>query len=304
MPNNLTAFDPDIWSTRLIPKVRQVNVGMAVCANTDYEGDIKSAGATVQVRTVGRITTQKYAKGQTINYETLAPTKEPMVISDSDMFAFNVDDVDVAQSDIEIYDAYTAEAAIAMNELIDTKIFSFTKDANSANAITSSGSAISVSSVGAGTAIYELLVQAGLNLNNFNVPQEGRWAIITPFMASLLAKDTKYLIRSTELGDSVVRSAANGMTAQTAPNYIGKLAGFDLYWSNNLPIQAGTGSSATYFTPYGQGRPISYAAQLQKVERLRLESTFATAVRGLILHDGKVFAEYAKKLGYIFVTNS
>lgn len=306
MPSNFAAFDPDVWSKRLIQKVRQANVAMAIAANMDYEGEIKAFGATVQVRTVGRVTIQSYTKGQTINYETLAPTKEPMAIRDSDMFAFNVDDLDVAQSDIDIYDAYTNEASISMSELIDTKVLSYTSAANAANQISNSGSAIAVTSTGSGTAIYELLVAAGLNLDSFNVPQEGRWAIVTPFVKSLLAKDTKYLIRATAMGDAVVRTAIPGMTAATAPNYLGQIAGFDLYWSNNLPVASGVrgASSATYLCPYGQGKPIAYAAQLREVERLRLESTFATAVRGLILHDGTVFNEYSKKLGSILVTNS
>jgi len=304
VPNNLKPFIPEKWASALIQKVRPVNVGMAVCANTDYEGDIKNFGDTVQVRTAGRITMQPYARGQTIAYETLAPTKESMTINDAASFAFAVDDLDDAQSDIDIYDAYTKEAAVTVNEWIDTKIFSFVKDADDRNVIDSSGSAIDVTSSGAGTAVYELLVKAAFNLNNLNVPQAGRWAVVTPYVVSLLAQDTKYLVRSTSMGDAVVTSAASGFNAATAPNFVGRIAGFDLYWSNNLPLQSGSGATATYFAPYGQGRPISYASQLQKVERIRRQDTFADAVRGLLLHDGKVFAEYAKRLGYFFVNNS
>jgi len=53
------------------------------------------------------------------------------------------------------------------------------------------------------------------------------------------------------------------------------------------------------YMPYGQGNPISYAAQLREVEAIRLETTFASAVRGLLLHGGTVFAEDKKRLGYI-----
>jgi hypothetical protein len=101
------------------------------------------------------------------------------------------------------------------------------------------------------------------------------------------------------MGDTVVKSARPGMTAGTAPNYLGTLGDFDVYWSNNLKR-----NGANRYMPFGVGRPISYANQLQEVERLRLESTFANAVRGLILHDGKVFSEHSKRLGYIYVDNS
>ena len=55
---------------------------------------------------------------------------------------------------------------------------------------------------------------------------------------------------------------------------------------------------------FGQGAPISFAAQLNEMEALRLESTFATAVRGLVVYGAKVFTEYAKMLGYIQIATT
>ena len=40
------------------------------------------------------------------------------------------------------------------------------------------------------------------------------------------------------------------------------------------------------------------------MEALRLETTFATRVRGLLLHGAQVFAEDAKALGVIYTTNA
>lgn len=39
MPNDLSAFIPEIWSRRIIANINQSNVAMAVMANTDYEGE-------------------------------------------------------------------------------------------------------------------------------------------------------------------------------------------------------------------------------------------------------------------------
>lgn len=297
--NNLEAFIPERWSRKLIEKLRMKNLAMAVMANRDYEGEIKQAGDTVHVRTVGRITMNSYTRGLPITYEGLAPTRETMTINDAKYFAFAIDDLDVAQSEFDVYDAYTREALVSFDETIDTKIFGYTTAAHADNRISNGGSAIDISATGSGTAVYELLVDAGARLDAFNVPGDGRWVVITPYVRSLLAKDTKYLVRATTMGDSIVTSALAGMTARTAPNYVGNIAGFDVYWSNNLPKDG-----ANYYLPYGQGRPVSYANQLQKVERIRLESSFGDAVRGLMLHDGKVFDEPSKQLGYIYVDNS
>lgn len=302
MPNNLDALFPEIWSSRVVEKLYQTNIAMAVCANTDYEGEIRRAGDTVQVRTYGRITMQPYSRGQTISYENLAPTKESMTINDSQMFAFQVDDLDERQADLDPVEPYAREGAIALNELIDTKIFSYVSTgAHANNQIDNSGSAINISATATdSTHVYATLVAAGKALDDQNAPQEGRWAIVTSYFKSLLLKDTVYFIKGSNLGDRLLTSARPGMTAATAPGFLGQIAGFDVYMSTNLPDDG----SSNYYCPFGVSRPISYANQLQNVERLRLESTFASAVRGLILHDGKVFTEHKRRLGYIYVDNS
>jgi hypothetical protein len=38
MPNDLSAFIPQVWSRRIINNINQINVGMAVMCNTNYEG--------------------------------------------------------------------------------------------------------------------------------------------------------------------------------------------------------------------------------------------------------------------------
>ena len=39
MPNNMDAFIPEVWSARMIEKLYQANIALAVVANTDYVGD-------------------------------------------------------------------------------------------------------------------------------------------------------------------------------------------------------------------------------------------------------------------------
>ncbi len=304
MPNNFEAFSPEVWSARVIEKLYQTNVAMAICANTDYEGEVRNQGDTVHVRTYGRMTTQSYVRGQTISYEALTPTKETMTVNDAVMFAFEVDDLDERESDLDPYAGYVREGAIALDELIDTKIFSYVKGSvPTANKVhNSSGpAALDIQSAAAGaTHPYEIIIAANKALDVQNAPAGGRWMIVTPYFRSLLVKDAVYLIKGSALGDQVITSGRPGMTGGTAPNYVGQVDGMDIFWSNNLP----TGASSTYYCPFGQGRPISYANVLRKVERLRSETTFADLVRGLMLHDGTVFTEHKKRLGYAWIDNS
>lgn len=299
MANNLDAFIPEIWSTRIIQNIDQLNVAMMLAANTDYEGEIRQAGDTVQVRTFGDVTVQDYQRGMTISYEDLSPTRETLTVDTSKYFAFNVDDLDRAQNDIGALDGYTRRAAVSLAEHIDSYIFSFHSSANTNNVLTSSGSAYDIST----STVYPLIVSAGLALDRQDVEQSGRWMVVTPYFKSLLLQDTTYFIKGSTLGDTVLTTGRFGATAQqmTAQGFIGQIGNFDVYVSNNLPK-----SGSNFRCVFGQGKPVSYAAQIPPgtLEALRLETTFATAIRGLLLHGGKVFSEHAKKLGTILVDNS
>jgi hypothetical protein len=263
--------------------------------NKDYEGELQNIGDTVQVRTLGSITLGSYAKGGTISYEDLAPVKEAMTISDAEYFAFKVDDLEKAQNDINAMDAYTKRAAVGMKDTIERKLLSFYAQALVANQITDAGAAITLTAAAAdATDVYTQLVKARGNLSKQNVPMDGRWVVVDPDTTGLLLNDTKRFIRATDLGDQVVQSGLPGMTASNAPGFVGRCAGFDIYESNAVPVAAGS-----KYIQYGTRMAISYAAQLTEMEAIRLQDTFATAIRGLLLHDGNVFAEASKAFGYI-----
>jgi hypothetical protein len=301
VPNNLSAFVPQIWSRRIIANINQINVAMNVLANKNYEGEIQAAGDTVQVRTFGSITVQDYARGETLSAESLVPVKETLTVDKAKYFAFDVDSLDVAQNDINAIEGYTGRAGVAMSNAIDTFVMSYGLSGNSANTIGSQGSPVAITKDTDTTAVYQQLVIAGKKLDQQNVPTDGRWAIVTPFFKSLILQSTTYFIRSTDLGDAILTTA--GLSARDASRigFLGQAAGFDIYVSNNLP------SNGTYWgNLYGQGKRVSYAAQIpaSTMEAIRLETTFATRVRGLLLHGAQVFAEDAKALGVIYTTNA
>lgn len=301
MPNNLDAFVPEIWSRRVIANIDQVNIAKMVMTNSNYEGEIQASGDTVQVRTFGSITVQDYERGLPISSESLVPIKETLVVDKSKYFSFDVDSLDVVQNDINAIDGYTRRAGVAMSNAIDTYVFGFSLSGNAANVVGSAASPINITPDTSTTSAYEQLVAAGLTLDNLSIPSEGRWIIVTPYFKSLCLKDKVYFIRATDMGDNIVGSAGLGARDAARKGFIGHMAGFDIYVSVNIK------SNGTYWAcPYGQGRPVSYAAQIQpgSVEALRLENTFATRVRGLLLHGAAVFAEDAKALGTLFIDNS
>jgi len=298
----LTNFIPQIWSRNLVKNIDQNNLALAVMTNSDYEDEIRDFGDTVQVRTYGSITVSPYARGTTLVPQTLAPVKETLVINDSQYFAFDVDSLDIAQNDINAIQGYTGRAGVAMSNAVDTYVMGKAlSGVLAANKVGTAAAPINITPDAAGTAVYLQLVAAGLLLDTQSVPAQGRWALVTPYFKSLMMQSTTYFIRATDLGDSIVQSANLRVSDAMRVGFIGQAAGFDVYSSTNLP------TNATYWANlFGQGKPVCYAAQIPPgtLEVLRLETTFATRVRGLLLEGAQVFAEDSKRLGVIYTDNS
>jgi hypothetical protein len=263
--------------------------------------EIQAAGDTVQVRTFGSITVSTYTRGTSLVPQAIQPTKETLVVNNAQYFAFDVDSLDIAQNDINAIDGYTQRAGVAMSNTIDTYVLLQILSGNAANTIGTTTVPIAITADTAGTSVYEQLIAAGKKLDQLNVPTDARWAIVTPFFKSLLMTSTKYLIRSTEMGDAIVRTAGIPANEASRVGFFGQVAGFDVYMSNNTP------TNATYWANgFGQGKCVCYAAQIppSTLEAIRLETTFATRVRGLLLQGVKVFTEDAKRLGVIYTTNA
>ena len=79
-------FIPEIWSGKLIENFYDATV-LAAISNTDYEGEIRSMGDTVNIRTTPEITIQTYVKGQTLAVEQPDKPKLQLLIDKGEYFA-------------------------------------------------------------------------------------------------------------------------------------------------------------------------------------------------------------------------
>lgn len=303
MANDLSAFQSERWSNQMVKRLDPINV-MLPLINRDWEGDLRM-NRTVWVRTPGNITMAPYTRGTPISYEDLTPTKEAFTVNDGQYFAFDVDDLDKAQTDINAMDVYMRRAVITMSQVVEAKITAAYANTPAANQITgASAAAITLdSSTSTTTGIYPLFVKArAIQSKNFVPATPGaRWAVVDPDTTSLLLSDTAHFIRASELGDKVVQSGVIGgedvqRTAMQAPGFIGMVAGYNVYETPN--VARSDGGTVKYLL-FGDNDAISYAAQITEIEILRRQDTFANAVRGLMLHDTFVPAESAKRLVYI-----
>jgi hypothetical protein len=82
-----------------------------------------------------------------------------------------------------------------------------------------------------------------------------------------------------------VGSGSEAADARGINGFVGRMAGFDVYVSNNVPFVAGP---AEYKVLLGTSYATAYAEQISSVEAYRPELRFADAVKGLHLYGARV----------------
>ena len=101
MPQSTGNFMPEVWSKKL-QKIFDKKAVFASIVNRDFEGDIKNAGDAVKIRTFGDITINDYTRNSSIAYQDLSDPMDTLTIDQQKYFAFKLDDLDKAQSNIKI----------------------------------------------------------------------------------------------------------------------------------------------------------------------------------------------------------
>lgn len=258
-------FVPEIWSRKLQAKFYATTVFGAI-ANTNWEGEIKGKGSKVIIRVKPTIVIGDYTVDSKLSYQDLDDAKLELLIDKAKTFAFKVDDLDVAQSDVNIINEATMDAAEQMKITIDKNVLGSVY-ADATTTITSQ------QVTAANFVAWAVL--AGQRLDEYNVPETGRWLVIPPWIASLMKQSDLKAAYLTGDGTSPLR---NGK--------LGPIDRFQVYVSNNL--SGGTVSGNPTYCLAGTKDAISFASQFTKVETLRLQDQFGDAIRGLNSYGFKV----------------
>jgi hypothetical protein len=259
-------FKPEIWAAQALVSLRKalVYAGPGV-VNHDYEGEIKKQGDIVHIKMVGDVTVSTYTRGATITYEDTPDAEMTLPIDRADMFAFKVDDIDKAQAGDEMAQR-TDNAAYRMADSVDQYVAGLYTGVQSANSL-------GTVSITTGDLAYTNLINLGTKLDEANVPEQGRYVVVPPWYYALLLQNDKF-----------VRVDASGSDQGLRNGIVGRIDGMDVLKSNNAPLVTGD----DYAVMAGYPGAISFADQMSEVESLRLETTFASAVRGLHLYGAKL----------------
>lgn len=271
----ITNFIPTIWSARLLENLKKSMVyAQPGVVNRDYEGEIRNAGDTVKILSISAVSVGNYAKGQDITFQELSDAAQVLTIEKQKYFAFEVDDIDKAQSVVNIIDSAMAEAAYGLKDVADQYVAGvMVAGVASANQIGTDASPVSLTAGATGsgnTNVYEAIVNMRVKLDKANVPNEGRWLVVPPEVYALLLNDNRFVY--------------NNLAQQVLLNgEVGQIAGFRVLVSNNVPE-----SSSKYRILAGYPGAVTYAEQINKIEAIRRENRFADGIKGLHLYGAKV----------------
>jgi hypothetical protein len=290
-PNYAGNFIPEIWSGKLIENFYDATV-LAAIANTDYEGEIRRMGDTVNIRTTPELTIKDYVKGQTLSVENPDKPKLQLLIDKGQYFAAIEDDVDKVQSDINLMDTWTKDASERMKIKIDREVLAgIVADVAADNEGATAGrisNNIDLGTTGTPIAItksnvLEYIVDLGTVLDEANAPEGDRFLVIPAKMAGFIKKSDLKDASLTGDGTTVLR---NGR--------LGQIDRFTLYVSHNLPVAAGK-----FDIIAGHKMGFTFASQMTEMETIRAESTFGDIVRGLQVYGFKTVKPEALAHGVI-----
>ena len=305
-PDYSGGFIPQLWSNKLNAKFYQ-NTMLTEISNTSWEGEIKNQGDSIRIRTAPSITITDYAgAGTTLSTETPVPIYTDLQINKGKYFSVQVNDVLAHQADLDLMETFTDDAAKQLKIAIENEAFFqwfSTEGAAAANKGAAAG-AISAN-YGLGTdlvpinqatagEILKLILRMSAALDEQNVPEEGRWLIMSPYDRHLLMQTDIAQAYFTGDNSSIVRTGKIGM-----------LDRFTVYVSNLLPhgttakatvaglTATSAGATLTNAKPRrmmvaGTKAACAFASQITKTEPLRNQTDFGDIVRGLSVYGRKV----------------
>lgn len=266
----LANFTPIVWSKQMLFDFTQTAIA-ANLVNREYEGDATS-GSTVRVNTGAAIVIKDYkagmisdgaggTKSRTTAPDSVSSTKTDILIDQEKSFDFLVDDIDRAQAAGSLQ-GYTQSAAEGMAEDADKFILA---------SISGTNAHLAAAALANGDAAHDVIRNLRLRLNKGKVPQGNRVLVVNAEFEAILLSATSKLT-------DVDRS---GSPAGLRDASLGRLLGFDVYTSENLPVTSKPQALAWYKPSF------AYVNQIEKTEPLRDQNSFSDRLRGLHVYGGK-----------------
>lgn len=268
-----TTTVPVLIAARLLDVYRK-NLVFGNLVSRDYESALRSGpGDRIRINTAATQSVADYTAGATLTYAAAdVATPMDLVLNKAKSWAVQIDDMSAVQSTPSLLDAAVAEAGVALAAAVDADLLAaFLADATA----DPTGITFDPSKVGDMITWLSALHRV---LTIHNVPQAGRFLVIGPHMAENL--------QVWALSANIVASPA---VAGLIGGGVGNFAGFDIHIAPQFTTSTPSGGkyNVTENVFIGNRNAVQYAEQIRRVENIRLQTTFADAVRGLLTYGYK-----------------
>ncbi len=282
-PGGTINYNPEVYSGKLVEKFYKTTC-FGEIASTDYEGEIAGMGANVIIRTIPDVTVSDYVIGEGLTPQY--PQRNSVTLSIDKAKSFNValSTVDSRQSDIDMGDVFANDGSIQLRIAADADMLeTIPADVSADNSGATAGA--DSADIDLGTAavprtvmaanVVELFTDMGQVLDEQSVSDEGRWAVVPPWVTNLIKNSDLKIASLAGDGVSILR---NGK--------VGELDRMTLFMSRNVLRQ--TTPSAASYVVFGHSAGLTFAAQIVECQMIDNPNDFGYLIRGLMVYGYEV----------------
>ena len=293
---------PAVYSQKVQKFFRRASVVEDI-TNTDYAGEIENFGDTVNIVKEPSITVSDYARGQTVNTQTLADDKLQLTVDQGSYFAFKVDDIEERQSHVNWEALATSSGAYSLKRNYDYNVLKNIYDNAATSAANTGTDGSPIDGDAATDTLADVISAAKTVLDGNDVPEENRWFVAPPAFYKQLRKAGAKIMDQSVMADGGASSMRNGMVTDRP------LFGFRLYSTNAIAVSSGAASSKTFGSAgsneyaflYGHQSAVATANHIAKTELIRDPDSFSDIVRGLHVFGRKILRSDAVYSGVITI---
>lgn len=272
-----------LWSPKITAYLKNLGA-YADVVNRDYEGEIKNKGDRVNFFSKNGLTVRDYNPSATgfdeITTEQPAGEKMTLVVDQQKYIAFDVEDIDKVQANVNIVNEWTQTMASSFADVKDAYIHSLAVSGAATKLHTASALQVTKDNVWAEICALQRVLTRKKALTKAGLDYSGKRPalIITPEFQEIMLQCSNYFANA--FGDNVLRKGQ-----------VGHIGVFDVFVDTNIQTdKSGTGAAATYSQTIvamtSQG--ITYADQITETETYRSQKSFKDVVRSLMTYGAAV----------------
>jgi hypothetical protein len=261
-------FTPQIWSDKI--NINLDNYGAYNdIVNRKYEGEIKRKGDVVKFYTYGSLTVKDYnptAGGFTgLEFEDPKGQLTELNVNQQKYIAFQVDDIEKVQSNVELVNGFTKRMAIAFAQTKDLFIHGL--------AVAGAGTKLDAKAITKDNIwevvcdMYAALARKNAIVDGVDYSGKRPALVITPETEGILKQAPQYFANA--FGNEVLRKGQ-----------IGHIGGFDVFVDTNIETEGEIVALTS--------DAIMFAEQITETDTVKAENSFHHKVKSLHVYGGVV----------------